>query len=414
MTAIDSAPHDEATGTLVEKRLPDFPPLPPMVSIVDLHKHYRSSDGEVHAVRGISFDIARGEFVTLLGPSGCGKTTILRSVAGLETPSAGEISIAGRTVFSSEKRVKLTPAQRQIGMVFQSYAIWPHMTVFDNVAYPLRRRKLPRGQVAKRTYEVLEMLGLEHTAQRSATKLSGGQQQRVAVARALVSQAELILFDEPLSNLDAKLRKEVRQEIRDLQRNLGITVLYVTHDQEEAMAVSDRILVLESGEIKDQGAPARVYSRPADVFAAHFVGESEAIEGTIVDADDDHWLIQTAIGRIHVTREPDDERAISDEVVLTIRPEHFHLSEPHPDTRSKTIAGSVKSTSFLGPFAELAIELDSGRQITARLSGSEGAVPGAPVYVRIEPHNIALHRGARTAAPPQPSTTQASPSADIK
>jgi iron(III) transport system ATP-binding protein len=389
MTVTQSAPLAEVAEPLNEVLLPGTTGLAPMVSIVDLHKHYRTSDGDVHAVRGVSLDIAKGEFVTLLGPSGCGKTTILRSVAGLETPTSGDISIGGRVVYSSERRVRLTPAQRQIGMVFQSYAIWPHMTVFDNVAYPLRRRRLSKQEIRTRTTEVLEMLGLAHAAQRSATKLSGGQQQRVAVARALVSRSELILFDEPLSNLDAKLRKEVRQEIRDLQQRLGITVLYVTHDQEEAMAVSDRILVLEGGEIKDQGTPARVYSRPADVFAANFVGESETLNGTVVNADDDHWLVQTDIGRLHVARRPHDTVRVSEAVVLTVRPEHLQLRNPDPGTA--TIAGSVKSTSFLGPFAELVVELESGHLVTARVSGGAGAAPGAPVHVRIEPHHVVLH-----------------------
>ncbi|MDG4764369.1 ABC transporter ATP-binding protein [Solwaraspora sp. WMMD406] len=391
MTVTHSAPLAEVTEPVNKVLTPSASGHAPMVSIVDLHKHYRTTDGDVHAVRGISFDIAKGEFVTLLGPSGCGKTTILRSVAGLETPTSGAISIGGRVVYSSDRRIRLTPAQRQIGMVFQSYAIWPHMSVFDNVAYPLRRRRLPKAEILSRTTEVLEMLGLAYAAQRPATKLSGGQQQRVAVARALVSRSDLILFDEPLSNLDAKLRKEVRQEIRDLQQRLGITVLYVTHDQEEAMAVSDRILVLEGGDIKDQGTPSRVYSRPADVFAANFVGESETLNGTVVESDNDHWLVQTDIGRLHVARQPQDTVRVSDAVVLTVRPEHLQLRDPVTDTAIPTIAGSVRSASFLGPFAELVVELESGHLVTARVSGGAGAAPGAPVHVRIEPHHVVLH-----------------------
>ncbi|MFY1695278.1 ABC transporter ATP-binding protein [Solwaraspora sp. WMMA2101] len=400
MTAMPSVTLAQPVDAVAGAGAPAAPDLAPMVSIVDLHKQYRTPEGDVHAVRGISFDIARGEFVTLLGPSGCGKTTILRSVAGLETPTSGEISIGGRVVYSSERRIRLTPARRQIGMVFQSYAIWPHMSVFDNVAYPLRRRRLPKPEIVARTTEVLEQLGLAHAARRSATKLSGGQQQRVAVARALVSRSELILFDEPLSNLDAKLRKEVRQEIRDLQQRLGITVLYVTHDQEEAMEVSDRILVLESGEIKDQGTPARVYSRPADVFAANFVGESETLDGLIVEADDDHWLVQTQIGRLQVARQPHDAARISEPVMLTVRPEHLQLREPTPETAAQTIAGAVRSTSFLGPFAELLVELESGHLVTARVSGSAGAAPGTRVHVRIEPHHIVLlpHRAPAASA----------------
>jgi len=367
-------------------------PVAPMVAIRQLEKRYRSRDGEVYAVKGVSLDVARGEFVTLLGPSGCGKTTILRSVAGLETPDAGEIVIGGRTVFSSDQRVKLTPAQRKIGMVFQSYAIWPHMTVFDNVAYPLRRRKVSRPEIQRRTTETLEMLGLGHLADRPATNLSGGQQQRVAVARALVAQAELILFDEPLSNLDAKLRKEVRQEIRDIQQRLGITVLYVTHDQEEAMAVSDRILVLDGGIVKDAGSPERIYSRPADVFSARFVGESNVIEGTIISADDDHWLVNTPLGDLHVQRQPGDTTTLTDAVVLTVRPEHMGLaSMQDPAMRDLTLPGAVRASSFLGPFAELAVELSSGHEVVVRINGAALHRPGDPVAVRIEPGNVVLH-----------------------
>ncbi|MEV5413402.1 ABC transporter ATP-binding protein [Thermopolyspora sp. NPDC052614] len=391
MTATQSTPLVEVTDARDEVLTPNASEPVPMVSITDLHKRYRTADGDVHAVRGVSFDVGKGELVTLLGPSGCGKTTILRSVAGLETPTSGRISIGGRVVYSSTERICLTPAQRQIGMVFQSYAIWPHMSVFDNVAYPLRRRRLPKAEIAARTGEILDMLGLAHAAHRPATKLSGGQQQRVAVARALVSRADLILFDEPLSNLDAKLRKEVRQEIRDLQQRLGITVLYVTHDQEEAMAVSDRILVLEGGEVKDEGAPSRVYSRPADVFAANFVGESHTLGATIVADDGDHWLVRTDIGLMRVTRRREDRARIDDDVVLTIRPEHFHLSEPTPDSAGRAITGTVKSTAFLGPFAELTVELDSGHQVTARVNGAARMPPGAPVHVRVEPHDIVLH-----------------------
>jgi len=391
MTATQSTPLVEVTDARDEVPTPNAAEPVPMVSISDLHKRYRTADGDVPAVRGVSFDIRKGEFVTLLGPSGCGKTTILRSVAGLETPTSGRISIGGRVVYSSAERVCLTPAQRRIGMVFQSYAIWPHMSVFENVAYPLRRRRLPKAEIVARTTETLEMLGLAHAAHRPATKLSGGQQQRVAVARALVSRADLILFDEPLSNLDAKLRKEVRQEIRDLQQRLGITVLYVTHDQEEAMAVSDRILVLEGGEVKDEGAPARVYSRPADVFAANFVGESHTLPATIVAAEDDRWLVRTEIGLLAVARRREDRASVPDEVVLTIRPEHFQVCEPTSDASGRALTGTVRSTAFLGPFAELTVELDSGHQVTARVNGSTRMPPGTPVQVRVEPHDIVLH-----------------------
>ena len=228
---------------------------------------------------GIGFDIAPGELVTLLGPSGCGKTTTLRAVAGLETPSGGSIRLNDDTVYSAAERRNVPTEKRGVSMVFQSYAIWPHMTVFDNVAYGLRVRKLPPAEVRQNVQRVLELVQMQDFADRPASKLSGGQQQRVAVARAIAFSPNVLLFDEPLSNLDAKLRAEMRVELRELQRRLDITSLYVTHDQEEALAISDRVIVMNGGRIEQIGTPEEIYNRPRSRFVADFVGSANLIRG---------------------------------------------------------------------------------------------------------------------------------------
>ena len=236
----------------------------------ELHKYY----GTFHAARGVSFDIREGEFYTLLGPSGCGKSTTLRCVAGLEHINEGEIAIGGVIVDSSTRRVFVPPNRRDIGMVFQNYGIWPHMNVFDNVAFPITvwRSRVSKREVARRTEEALNAVQLAHVAGRRGTELSGGQQQRVALARALVARPRLLLLDEPLSNLDASLRETMRSELRRLQKNVGITTLFVTHDQTEALSMSDRVAVMREGVIVQEAAPREIYSRPADLYVAGFLG----------------------------------------------------------------------------------------------------------------------------------------------
>jgi ABC-type Fe3+/spermidine/putrescine transport system ATPase subunit len=237
--------------------------------------------GDVTAVHDVSFSVARGELVTLLGPSGCGKTTTLRSIAGLEQPHAGSIVLGGRTVYDGAARSIVPTEKRGVSMVFQSYAIWPHMTVAQNVAYGLRVRSLPRDAIAAAVDEALGLVQMRPFADRMATRLSGGQQQRIAVARAIAFHPEVVLFDEPLSNLDAKLREEMRVEIRELQQRLSITALYVTHDQEEALAISDRVIVMQGGRIEQEGPPEFLYNQPASRFVADFMGSANLIEGRL-------------------------------------------------------------------------------------------------------------------------------------
>jgi iron(III) transport system ATP-binding protein len=237
-------------------------------------------DGKV-VVDDVSFAVAHGEHLSLLGPSGCGKSTTLRCIAGLETPVSGEIVIDGEPVFSSHRRINILTERRKLSMVFQSYAIWPHMTVFENVAYGLRVQRAPAGEIRDRVADVLRMVGMEDFAARPATDLSGGQQQRVALARAYAAHPKAILLDEPLSNLDARLRVRMRDEIKDLQRRFDLSTIYVTHDQEEAMAISDRIIVMRSGRIEQTGNPLEIYDKPRTRFVADFIGAANIFSGTL-------------------------------------------------------------------------------------------------------------------------------------
>jgi len=237
--------------------------------------------GDVRAVDDVSLSVAKGELVTLLGPSGCGKTTTLRSVAGLEDPTGGSIRLNGVTVYSAKERRNTPAEKRGVSMVFQSYAIWPHMTVFDNVAYGLKVRKMPAAEIRSNVMRVLDLVQMTEYADRPSSKLSGGQQQRVAVARAIAFSPDVLLFDEPLSNLDAKLRVSMRVELRELQKDLGITALYVTHDQEEALAISDRVIVMNAGKIEQIGTPEDIYRHPRTLFVADFVGNANVIRGRV-------------------------------------------------------------------------------------------------------------------------------------
>src|SRR5207244_1215688 len=264
-----------------------------LLEVRDLVKTYPGARQERHkrvlAVDHVSLDVQEGELFTLLGPSGCGKTTTLRSIAGLETPDEGEISVGGRILFASRTKMRVPANQRGLGMVFQSYAIWPHMNVFQNVAFPLQvlpRNKRPsRSELRKRVERVLAVVKLDHLASRDATALSGGQQQRLALARALVMEPALLLLDEPLSNLDAKLRERMRFELKRLQRELGITTVYVTHDQSEALALSHSIAVMNKGRIEQIGAPREIYERPVNQFVADFIGSTNFLDATVSAAD---------------------------------------------------------------------------------------------------------------------------------
>jgi iron(III) transport system ATP-binding protein len=330
--------------------------------------------------------VPAGKLFTLLGPSGCGKTTTLRSIAGLERPRLGEIRVGDDLVYSAEKKIFIAPNQRGLGMVFQSYAIWPHMTVFENAAFPLRvgRKRFARGELDERVMRVLKTVDLEEMAQREATKLSGGQQQRLALARALVMEPRILLLDEPLSNLDAKLRERMRFELKRLQRELGITTVYVTHDQSEALALSHSIAVMNRGRIQQIGAPREIYERPANQFVADFVGSTNFLDATVAAADGESgfYRVNSELGQLkayaHETLRP------ADKVMLSVRPEDIHLSETRPEGDFNIWQGTVDQKVFLGETVDFQVAIGE-RRLQSRVHPSLRTRVGEPIYVRINP-----------------------------
>ncbi len=303
--------------------------------------------GTTVALAGVTLEVREGELFTLLGPSGCGKTTTLRILAGFAEPDEGDVLFDGRSVRG------VPPAERGVGIVFQNYALWPHMTVFDNVAYGLRLRRLPAAEVRQRVEQVLEQVGLAGFGGRTPGQLSGGQQQRVAVARALVTNPRLLLLDEPLSNLDAKVRARLRSEIRRLQQELRITTVYVTHDQEEAMVISDRIAVMRDGRVAQVGTPVELYERPADLFVADFVGTNNLLGGTVRAVRDGLAELETPAGLLvgKAVGPLKPGRA----AVLAVRPESLRLREAAPD--GPALTGRVVLSQYLGSLIRYEIEI---------------------------------------------------------
>jgi iron(III) transport system ATP-binding protein len=325
--------------------------------------------------------------VTLLGPSGCGKTTTLRAVAGLETPSGGSIRLNDETVYSAAERRNVPTEKRGVSMVFQSYAIWPHMTVFDNVAYGLRVRKLPQAEVRQNVLRVLDLVQMQDFADRPASKLSGGQQQRVAVARAIAFSPNVLLFDEPLSNLDAKLRAEMRVELRELQRRLDITSLYVTHDQEEALAISDRVIVMNGGKIEQIGSPEEIYNRPQSRFVADFVGSANLIAGHVRGpSGSDGTLIFEIAGGIRLEVVASDSTRESGTTVA-LRSSYIHLRD---ETGSRNaVAGRIHRRMFHGDFIQYVVDWPAG-QLIVRRPPTELFDEGSEVTVSFAPDHCVL------------------------
>jgi len=319
-----------------------------MVQIHNLEKYFGEDKERVHVLKGVSLDIPEGSLYTFLGPSGCGKTTTLRCVAGLERPEGGKINIDGKAVFSGGERVYVPTNKRPIGMVFQSYAIWPHMTVFENVAYPLTIQRRPKSEIKKRVQDVLKIVGLHGLEDRPAPKLSGGQQQRVAFARALVNEPKVMLLDEPLSNLDAKLREQMRFEIKALQRRVKITTIYVTHDQGEALAISDQIAVMHAGKLIEVGTPHQLYSRPKRKFTATFLGLTNLIEGQVIELgrDSKKGRMETKKGIFSFV--PASGLANNRPAVISIRPEHIEVIKQKPQISENVLEGTVKEAIFMG------------------------------------------------------------------
>ena len=333
-----------------------------MISVENVTLKFHTRQGVVQALRGIDLQVEKGEIFVLLGPSGSGKTTLLRCVAGLEKPDTGKISLGTSTVFSDHEVIFVPPQDRELGMVFQSYAIWPHMTVFENVALPLTqgKKRFPKPEVRDRVMEALRLVQLEGLEQRPAPMLSGGQQQRVALARALAIKPHALLMDEPLSNLDARLREEVRSEIRGLVKKIGVTVLYVTHDQVEAMALADRIAIMNKGFILQVGQPLDLYLTPFDPTVAEFFGRMNWLDGRITE----EGLIQTEIGALRV----DSAGGIGSQVVVAVRPEDVQVSAS-PSALVNEFEGEIITTTFLGDYNLCQIQTRTGKRISKKAMG---------------------------------------------
>jgi iron(III) transport system ATP-binding protein len=356
-----------------------------VLSVRSLHTDYAAANGQVvNAVQDVSFDVPDGALFTLLGPSGCGKTTTLRSIAGLERPRSGSIEVGGRVVFASDKGIFVAPNRRNFGMVFQSYAIWPHMNVFKNVAFPLEVRKSrpSRKEIEQKVMRVLATVQLAELVDRDATKLSGGQQQRLALARALVMEPQLLLLDEPLSNLDAKLREAMRFELKRMQRDLGLTTIYVTHDQSEALALSHEIAVMSEGRIVQVGSPRDIYERPRNRFVADFVGNTNFIAGKVAAAGNGRARVATALGELNVQCVEALPQGAS--VIVSVRPEDVELYEGAPprEDGDNLCTGIVDAKVFLGDYLDFQVKVGEST-LLARVHPSLRTPAGDPIQVRM-------------------------------
>jgi len=334
--------------------------------------------GDVVVLNNFNAEFADGEFITLLGPSGCGKTTMLRMIAGFEKPTKGEIFIGDQEVSSS--KTFIPPEKRDIGMVFQSYAVWPHMTVFENVAYPLKMKKMDKASIKEQVASVLEIVHLSQYADRIPSQLSGGQQQRVALARALVAKPQLLLLDEPLSNLDAKLRDSMRFEIKEIQQKLGITVVYVTHDQMEAMTMSDRVIVINHGDIQQIGKPTEIYRHPANQFVADFVGKINFIKATSANGE-----VQFKDSSQKLPYEGD----LKGDVVVGIRPENLRFVKTSGD-----LSGTLMSQFYLGDVNDCRVDI-GGEQIRviAEPKSFDKHTEGESVLLRVDEFSVFVDTG---------------------
>lgn len=354
-----------------------------MIKVTRLRKEYQSKESKetVLALKDISFEIETGTIFTLLGPSGCGKTTTLRSIAGLERPNGGQIVIGEQTVFDGARKHFLPAEKRGLGMVFQSYAIWPHMTVGQNVAYPLQNKKVPKKEIIERVRVSLKKVGLEAYMNRLAPNLSGGQQQRIALARALVAEPEVLLLDEPLSNLDAKLREQMRIEIKHIQQEFGLTTVYVTHDQEEALALADQIALMKDGEIVELGNPFDLYDQPKHRFTASFIGNGNFIKSEVVAVEREMTVVENSFGRFLATSRLKDR---SQDVDLFCRPHYVSLSREKPKEGLNVGEGIVSDLIFLGETIE--VFLRAGED-TLRVRSHPSFIPneGERLYFTLQP-----------------------------
>ena len=352
-----------------------------MISLAGVRKNFKSGEQTIAALRGIELEVRMWEFFVLLGPSGSGKTTLMRCVAGLEKPDDGKITLDGKTVFAARPRVYVPPEERRIGMVFQSYAIWPHMTVAENIALVLTHgpSKLSRAAAAERVRRALALVQLDEFEKRPARLLSGGQQQRVALARALAINPKLLLMDEPLSNLDARLREEVRTKIKKLVSELGITVLYVTHDQVEAMVLADRIAVMAHGEVLQVGNPYELYRNPRSPLVAEFFGSMNWIRGKVLDKD----CVETEIGALEV----DCRGRPSGNVVVGIRPEDMKLDALGATSRN-CFEATVVSSTFVGD--QMIFEVNINNKIVTAKAMPDGKGPAGKISIHLPKEKLVV------------------------
>ncbi len=353
------------------------------ITIRGLSKRFGAGDGALAAVADLELDIKDNQFVTLLGPSGCGKTTTLRLIAGYITPDAGTIAVAGRTLSSPQNVVP--PAERGMGMVFQNYAVWPHKTVFENVVFGLKLRKLASGAARQKVADMLELVNLAGLEGRYPGELSGGQQQRVALARSLVVEPDILLLDEPLSNLDAKLRERMRVELKELQRRTGITFVYVTHDQAEALALSDQVAVISGGRLQQYGTPFEVYAHPANRMVADFMGLVNLVPGRIHDMKSGVASIElTSDLTVAVAVARNVGLAVGERVDVAIRPENIRLAQPADPSASAAALPKVTSHVFLGNLSEYEVALPSGPVLRVQTHPLQQFKVGQPVAIEID------------------------------
>jgi len=357
------------------------------IRIRNLSKDYVSEGKRIHALCDVDLTIPAKQIFTLLGPSGCGKTTLLRCIVGLETPDSGEIRIGEDMVFSKEENLFVPPEKRGLGMVFQTYAIWPHMNVFDNVAYPLQTRRESGEEIRKKVAKTLRFVQLEGFEGRPATQLSGGQQQRVALARALVAEPKVILFDEPLSNLDAKLREETRKELRHFLTELKITAVYVTHDRIEALSLSDSVAVMKEGRIIEIGTPKEIYFDSNHRFVADFIGRANLIRGKVASSDDLYTMIDSTIGVIACQKNL--HLAPGSEVAVCIRPEFIRVLSGETEQGPNVFRGRVESLIFVGDAYEAEI-LIGDVQIITRIEPMARIEKGDSITLRFDPVHCIL------------------------
>jgi ABC-type Fe3+/spermidine/putrescine transport system ATPase subunit len=370
----------------------DDGPAMPRIEVRRLSKTFRRVGGSaVTPVNDITLSVGAREMVVLVGPSGCGKTTLLRCIAGLERPDAGEIIIDGEVVFSSERRLFVPPERRNLSMIFQSYALWPHMSVFENVAYPLESRHVPKREIAPRVSEILHLVGIGDLARQYPGRISGGQQQRVALARALVANARAVLFDEPLSNVDARVREQLRIEMKRMQRQLRFSGLYVTHDQVEAMELGDRIAVLDAGCIAALGPPQAIYDDPPSDYVAGFIGTANIWPGRVLGVDEAGLRIGTDAGEIRA-RPPvgGDARNLASgaPVSVVVRPEKFRLSATATE-RPNTIRARVTTRLFSGAHTEFVVQCgDASARVWSMDATAEAPLEGDEAWISVDPAQV--------------------------